>query len=155
MDKKQEQFEKAMSYVERYLKGIDAIDTGLMKTHEVVSTAQLKVEEGFNFVMAKLYDASEKLEHYRDDIWEAVQVAEDNAYPATDAPVQDEIKVDNPTPGNIVKATEDMSRDEKIAYIREQLGEPDASRISYDGWDNLALTNGVDYLKMRRAHEQS
>lgn len=154
MSNAQEQFEKGMLKVEKVLKGLDAIDTGLMKTHELVGTVQWQVSKGFDFVADKLMGISDYIGAVRDDIFEAVDNAEKEAYgESSTGPVQDVQSewVNVGAYGRITKAeadkTDAMSRDEKIEYVSKAMG---SAPEGYANWADDTLTAGVNFLKSNR-----
>lgn len=147
-DKEKAQFEKAVGYVNKWLQVVDAVDDGLMKTHEAVGYVREVVSDVFDAAQDGVFAISEKLEQYREYVYDNIMKQEVELYGEdSSGPVVDgaQAVVD------IEAETAKMSAQEKVAFLVEELGMP---ATKFANWDDATVTNTVHLLKYRKLDKQ-
>lgn len=147
-DKEKAMFEKAVGYVNKWLQVVDAVDDGLMKTHEAVGYVRDKAISVLDTAQDGVFALSGYLEKYREYVYQNIMEQEEALYgTASSGPVEDgaQAVVD------IEAETAKMSGSEKVAFLVEELGMP---ATKFANWDEATVTNTVHLLKFRKLNKQ-
>lgn len=146
-DKEKAIFEKGVRYVNKWLQVVDAVDDGLMKTHEVVGHVRDTVSDVFDAAQDGVFALSEKLEKYREFVYQNVAEQEQAVYgDSSTGPVVDGAQA----VADIERETAAMSGSEKVAFLVEELGMP---ATKFANWDEATVTNTVHLLKFRKLNK--
>ena len=147
-DKEKAMFEKAVGYVNKWLRVVDAADDGLMKTHEAVGYVKDSVYDVLSAAQDGVFALSEKLEKYREYVYSNIMEQETALYgDSSTGPVVDGAKAVE----DIERETAAMSGSEKVAFLVEELGMP---ATKFANWDEATVTNTVHLLKFRKLDKQ-
>jgi hypothetical protein len=162
-DKEKAVHEKAVEYLNKYMSVLDVVDDGLMKAHELLGAAESTIMDITSGAQNLVWDLSEKLSKYRDEVWERVQEDEDALYgnePKDGCPSDMQEK---PYPDNgktheeefgtkPIKPTDDMSRQEKIDYVIDGYGleRSQAQLDAFKGASDATLNYAVNTLRRRK-----
>ena len=147
-DKEKAMFEKAVGYVNKWLQVVDAVDDGLMKTHEAVGYVREVVTHVLDAAQDGVFTVSAQLEKYREYVYNNIIEQEQKLYGTTSSgPAAHGFQ----SVIDIETETAKMSDSEKIAFLVEELG-IDAHR--FNSWDAETITNTIHLLKIRKLNEQ-